>query len=72
MQLNLQRLLLAAVAAAITATASPFVAFEQKPLNGVLQRPASSDIGETASRKLTGKFLHITGMVFARKHRRLY
>ncbi|EEA20460.1 hypothetical protein EYB25_007960 [Talaromyces marneffei] len=56
MQLNLQRLLLAAVAAAITATASPLVAFEQQPLH----RPESSGIGETASRRLTGKFLHIT------------
>lgn len=62
MQLNLQRLLVAAVAAAITATASPLLTFEQQPLNAVLQ-PESSNYGETASRKLTGKFLHITGML---------
>lgn len=64
MQINLQRLLVAAVAAAITTTASPLVPFEQKPLIGELQRPESSDVGETASRKLTGKFLHVTGMLF--------
>lgn len=63
MQGNLQRLLVAAVAAAIAATASPLVPFEQKPLIGELHRPETSGVGETASRKLTGKFLHVTGML---------
>ncbi|GAM41507.1 hypothetical protein TCE0_042f14678 [Talaromyces pinophilus] len=60
MLLSLQRLVIAAVAAAITVTASPLVPYEQKPLVGELQRPESSDVSEAASRKLTGKFLHIT------------
>jgi endopolyphosphatase len=64
MLLSLQRLVIAAVAAAITVTASPLVPYEQKPLVGELQRPESSDVSEAASRKLTGKFLHITGILF--------
>ncbi|EED24192.1 vacuolar endopolyphosphatase, putative [Talaromyces stipitatus ATCC 10500] len=62
MQLTLQRLLVAAVAAAIAATASPLAAFEQQRLNAELQRPELSVVGQTISRKLTGKFLHITDL----------
>lgn len=62
MQLHLQRLLVVAASVVITATASPVAPFEQKPLVAESQR--SSDVGETASRKLTGKFLHITGISY--------